>query len=130
MRQPMQHRESLTDGVSARRQPLVRQRLPRREERNGVTVDAPGFGDWLEPGDRPWPEVVAARARHQGDELDWPLTRPLYTMDGADEATRLETLLAPETADAMRRATSSAAEIKVPYRPTHLMEAPAWLSVA
>ncbi|NVN30060.1 alpha-1,4-glucan--maltose-1-phosphate maltosyltransferase, partial [Endobacter medicaginis] len=49
-------------------------------------------------------QIVAARARHQGDELDWPLTRPLYTMDGADEATRLETLLAPETADAMRRA--------------------------
>lgn len=33
-------------------------------------------------------------------------------------------------ADAMRRATSREAEIKVPYRPTHLMEAPAWLSVA
>lgn len=33
-------------------------------------------------------------------------------------------------ADAMRRATSRTAEIKVPYRPTHLMEVPAWLSVA
>lgn len=30
---------------------------------NGVTVDALGFGDWLEARDRPWPEVVAARAR-------------------------------------------------------------------
>lgn len=30
---------------------------------NGVTVDAPGFGAWLEPGDRPWSQVVAARAR-------------------------------------------------------------------
>ena len=30
---------------------------------NGVTVDAPGFGDWLDAGDRPWAEVVAARAR-------------------------------------------------------------------
>ncbi|GGF74149.1 NAD-binding homoserine dehydrogenase [Paracoccus acridae] len=30
---------------------------------NGVTVDAPGFGDWLDAGDRPWPKVAAARAR-------------------------------------------------------------------
>ena len=30
---------------------------------NGVTVDAPGFGDWLDAGDRPWAEVIAARAR-------------------------------------------------------------------
>lgn len=30
---------------------------------NGVTVDAPGFGDWLEPGERPLAEVAAARAR-------------------------------------------------------------------
>ena len=29
---------------------------------NGVTVDAPGFGDWLDPAGRPWAEVVAARA--------------------------------------------------------------------
>ncbi len=30
---------------------------------NGVTVDAPGFGDWVDAGDRPWSQVVAARAR-------------------------------------------------------------------
>lgn len=30
---------------------------------NGVTVDAPGFGDWLDPAGRPWGNVIAARAR-------------------------------------------------------------------
>ncbi len=29
---------------------------------NGVTVDAPGFGEWVDAGDRPWADVVAARA--------------------------------------------------------------------
>ena len=31
-----------------------------------VTVDAPGFGDWLEARGRSWPEVVAARERRAG----------------------------------------------------------------
>ena len=30
---------------------------------NGRTVPAPGFGGWIEAGDRPWPEVAEARAR-------------------------------------------------------------------
>ncbi|RJE84421.1 NAD(P)H-dependent oxidoreductase [Paracoccus onubensis] len=30
---------------------------------NGRTVPVPGFGDWIEAGDRPWPEVARARAR-------------------------------------------------------------------
>ncbi|MFC0201111.1 flagellar biosynthesis protein FlgA [Paracoccus rhizosphaerae] len=30
---------------------------------NGVTVPAPGFGDWIDAGNRPWTDVVAARAR-------------------------------------------------------------------
>lgn len=30
---------------------------------NGLTVPAPGFRDWIEPDERSWPEIVAARAR-------------------------------------------------------------------
>lgn len=30
---------------------------------NGVTVAAPGLGDWLDPADRPWATVAAGRAR-------------------------------------------------------------------
>ncbi|KGJ05425.1 Predicted homoserine dehydrogenase, contains C-terminal SAF domain [Paracoccus halophilus] len=29
---------------------------------NGQTVATPGFGAWIEPADRPWPEVAQARA--------------------------------------------------------------------
>lgn len=31
---------------------------------NGRSIAAPGFGDWLRPDGRPWPEVIAARSRH------------------------------------------------------------------
>jgi predicted homoserine dehydrogenase-like protein len=30
---------------------------------NGRAIPVPGFADWLEPGDRSWPEVAASRAR-------------------------------------------------------------------
>lgn len=30
---------------------------------NGVTVETPGLGDWLDPAGRPWDQVIAARAR-------------------------------------------------------------------
>lgn len=30
---------------------------------NGRSLPVPGFGDWIEAGDRPWPEVAKARAR-------------------------------------------------------------------
>lgn len=30
---------------------------------NGQRVPSPGFGDWLDPAGRPWPQVTAARAR-------------------------------------------------------------------
>lgn len=49
-------------------------------------------------------QIVAALKRHAGGKLDWPLTSQLYALDRADEASRLETLLSKEAADAMRAA--------------------------
>lgn len=40
--QPAQHRQPLPDGVGARREPLVRQRLPGREHRHGAGLDEAG----------------------------------------------------------------------------------------
>ncbi|GAA3111975.1 hypothetical protein GCM10020001_033420 [Nonomuraea salmonea] len=42
VRQPAQHREPLAHGVAARREPLVRQRLPRREHRHRRGLDQAG----------------------------------------------------------------------------------------
>ena len=44
MGQPTQHQHSRPDGFDARRQPFVRQRLPRREHRDGVAEDGTQFG--------------------------------------------------------------------------------------
>ncbi len=44
MGEPAQQHHPGADGVHARRQPLVRQRLPRREHRDGFTEDALQFG--------------------------------------------------------------------------------------
>ena len=44
MGQPAQQHHPRADGVDARRQPLVRQRLPGREQRDRVTEDAAQFG--------------------------------------------------------------------------------------
>ena len=44
MGEPAQHHHPRADGVHARREPLVRQRLPGREQRDGVAEDAAQFG--------------------------------------------------------------------------------------